>query len=460
MQGDDEVLRTATSKAIRRIVPFTMLMFVLSFLDRVNVGFAKQGLQRDAGIGDYAFAMGLSLFFIGYALFETPSNLVMHRVGARRWMARIMVTWGLVSAAMMFVNSTPLFYGLRFLLGVAEAGFFPGVALYFTLWFPARVRAQALGLFYFGLCLAFVIGGPVSGALLELEGVAGLHGWQWLFLVEGLLASLVGVIAFWYLTDRPADAAWLTAPQRRALKAELDREEGTKEHGAAHGPGRSLLAVLLDPRVLYCSLVFFISQIGLYGVVFYLPAQISQIMGRGIGFAVGSMSAVPWVCALLACATVPRWSDRTGERRLTATACIAVGTAGILLAADVLGPWAGFAGLCLAAAGIVSLQPIYFTFPMAYLGGRDAAAGLGIITSLGALGGFVAPNLRVWAEHAFNAPAAGLYAICAISALNVVLIYCFPLLGLDAGKGRQPVAASAPINPAGQSTADAVLLRP
>jgi len=146
MQGDDEVLRTATSKAIRRIVPFTMLMFVLFFLDRVNVGFAKQGLQRDAGIGDYAFAMGLSLFFIGYALFETPSNLVMHRVGARRWMTRIMVAWGLVSAAMMFINSTPLFYGLRFLLGVAEAGFFPGVALYFTLWFPARVRAQALGL--------------------------------------------------------------------------------------------------------------------------------------------------------------------------------------------------------------------------------------------------------------------------------------------------------------------------
>lgn len=238
--------------------------------------------------------------------------------------------------------------------------------------------------------------------------------------------------------------------QGRASEAELAREEAAKGHGSAHGSTRGLLAVLADPRVLYCSLVFFISQIGLYGVLFYLPAQISQIMGRGIGFAVGSMSAVPWVCAFIACATVPRWSDRSGERRLTATACIAVGAGGILLAAGALGPWAGFIGLCLAAAGIVSLQPIYFAFPTAYLGGREAAAGLGIITSLRALGGFVAPNLRVWAEQAFGSPAAGLYAIFAVTALNVVLIYCFPLVGLDAGSGRR-LAARPP--------GDAALLR-
>ncbi len=201
--------------------------------------------------------------------------------------------------------------------------------------------------------------------------------------------------------------------------------------------------MLLDPKVLYCSLIFFISQIGLYGVTFYLPAQISQIMGRNIGLAVGSMSAVPWICAFVACAIIPRWSDRTGERRLTATACITVGALVILLAAGVLGPWAGFAGLCLAAAGIVSLQPIYFTFPMAYLGGRDAAAGLGIITSLGALGGFVAPNLRVWAEHYFNSPAAGLHVVCAMTALNVLLILCFPVTGLDGGSGRRRPAVSA-----------------
>ncbi len=451
MQDEQEILRGATAKAIRRIVPFTTLMFVLSFLDRVNVGFAKQGVQRDIGISDAAFALGLGLFFIGYALFETPSNLSMYRIGARRWMSRIMVTWGLVSAAMVFVRNTEVFYGLRFLLGVAEAGFFPGVALYFTFWFPARVRAQALGMFYFGLCLSFVLGGPISGALLDLEGVGGLHGWQWLFLVEGLLASMVGVVAYWWLTDRPADAAWLTVLQRRALEAELAREEDAKGHGPAHGPARGLVAVLTDPKVLYCSLVFFISQVGLYGVLFYLPAQVSQIMGRGIGFAVGSMSAVPWACALIACATVPRWSDRRGERRLTATACIAVGAGGILLAAGVFGPWVGFVGLCFAAAGIVSLQPIYFAFPTACLGGREAAAGLGIITSLGALGGFVAPNLRVWAEQAFGSPAAGLYAIFAVTALNVVLIYCFPLVGLDAGSGRRLAAA-----PPG----DAVLLRP
>ena len=437
MQADEDTLRCATSKAIRRIVPFTTLMFVLSFLDRVNVGFAKQGLQRDTGIGDASFALGLGLFFIGYALFETPSNLVMHRVGARRWMARIMITWGLVSAAMMFAHTERAFYALRFLLGVAEAGFFPGVALYFTYWFPARVRAQALGMFYFGLCLAFVVGGPVSGALLELEGTAGLHGWQWLFLVEGLLASAVGGVALFYLTDRPADATWLTIPQRRALEAELEREEDLKGSAGAYRLGRSLVAVLFDPRQLYCSLVFFISQIALYGVLFYLPAQIAQIMGRNIGFAVGSMSALPWVCAFAACATIPRWSDKTGERRLMATGCITVGAVGILLAAGEFGPWVGFAGLCLAASGIIALQPIYFTFPMAYLSGRDAAAGLGIITSLGALGGFVAPNLRVWAEHAFDSPGAGLYAICGVTVLNIVLIFCFPLVGLHGGAGRR-----------------------
>ncbi len=452
MVPNEDVLRSATSKAIRRIVPFTMLMFVLSFLDRVNVGFAKQGLQRDTGMGDYAFALGLSLFFIGYALFEAPSNLIMFRVGARRWMARIMVTWGLVSAATMFVHSTPLFYGLRFLLGVAEAGFFPGVVLYFTFWFPARVRAHALGLFYLGLCLSFVIGGPVSGALLELEGVAGLHGWQWLFLVEGLLASGVGVAALWLLTDRPADAAWLTPAERQALEAELEREDGIKEHRAGHRSGRSVLAVLGDSRVLYCSLIFFVSQVGLYGVLFYLPAQVSQIMGRSIGLAVGSMSALPWVCAFIACALIPRWSDRSGERRLTATGCIAVGAAGILLAGGVFGPWVGFAGLCLAAAGLVTLQPLYFTFPVAYFGGRDAATGLGLITSLGALGGFVAPNLRVWAEHAWGTPDAGLYAVGAVTAVNVLLIFCLPYLGLDAGRRQQTATMGQPASPTGAAT--------
>ncbi len=454
---DDSVLRSATTKAIRRIVPFTMLMFVLSFLDRVNVGFAKQGLQRDTGMGDYAFALGLSLFFIGYALFEAPSNLIMFRVGARRWMARIMVSWGLVSATTMFVQGTTLFYGLRFLLGVAEAGFFPGVVLYFTFWFPARIRAHALGLFYLGLCLSFVIGGPVSGALLDLEGFGGLHGWQWLFLVEGLLASAVGVVAFWVLTDRPADAAWLTPAERQALEGELEREDGLKKRDAAHGSGRSLLTVLADERVLYCSLIFFISQVGLYGVLFYLPAQVSQIMGQGIGLAVGSVSALPWLFAFVACVVVPRWSDRSGERRLTATACIAVGTAGIMLAGGAFGPWAGFAGLCMAATGIVALQPLYFTFPVAYFSGRDAAAGLGLITSLGALGGFVAPNLRIWAEYTWGTPQAGLYAVGAVTGLNIALIFCLPYLGLDAGRGNQATAIEGqPASPAD----NAQLLRP
>jgi MFS family permease len=196
MQQDHAMLGEATRRALRHILPFVLLMYILAFLDRVNVGFAKEAFQTDTGIGNAAFAMGAGLFFIGYALFETPSNIVMHRIGAKLWMARIMVTWGVISTGMAWAHDIHTFYVLRFLLGVAEAGFFPGMMLYFTYWFPQASRGKVVGIFYFGPCLAFIFGSPLSGALLELDGLAGLHGWQWLFVTEGCLASVVGVVAF------------------------------------------------------------------------------------------------------------------------------------------------------------------------------------------------------------------------------------------------------------------------
>ncbi|HEY4805118.1 MAG TPA: MFS transporter, partial [Paraburkholderia sp.] len=246
----------AGRKAMRRLLPFLLLMYVLAFLDRANIGFAQKALQHDTGLSDAAFAFGAGVFFVGYALFEVPSNLALHRVGARIWMCRIMVTWGLISAAMAWVQSPASFYVLRFLLGVAEAGFFPGIIYYLTQWFPQSSRARAIGVFYFGAPLAFIFGGPLSGLLIDMHGTFGLAGWKWLFLVEGSLASAVGVWAYWYLVDKPEDARWLTPDERRALTSaiKLDAREA-----ATHGP-RDALAALLDRRVLAYAGIYALIQ--------------------------------------------------------------------------------------------------------------------------------------------------------------------------------------------------------
>ena len=305
------LLDSTVAKVTRRLLPFLLLMYVLSFLDRANIGFAKKAFQLDTGLSDAAYAFGAGVFFLSYAVFEVPSNLIMHKVGARIWMCRIMVTWGLISAAMMFAHSETTFYVLRFLLGAAEAGFFPGVILYLTYWIPAYSRGRVMGLFYFGAPIAFIFGGPLSGLLLELEGVGGLTGWQWMFLVEGLLASVVGVWAYWYLDDRPKDAAWLTAEEKTVLGTAIDAEEEVKH---AHGP-KGLLSALGNPRLLYLCAIYFLIQMSVYGVVFYLPTQVAGLLGTNVGFTVGLVTAIPWICAVAAAYLIPRYSDRTGERR-------------------------------------------------------------------------------------------------------------------------------------------------
>lgn len=283
------------AKVSWRLLPFLLLMYILAFLDRANVGFAKLAFQADTGISDAAFAFGAGVFFVGYALLEVPSNLIMHKVGARIWMCRIMVTWGLLSAAMMFAHNEMTFYVLRFLLGVAEAGFFPGVIYYLTQWFPSASRGKAMGFFYFGAPLAFIFGAPLSGLLLEFDGFAGLHGWQWMFMIEGLMASVVGVWAYWYLDNKPADAKWLSAEERQTLQAAISAEDREEQ---SHG--HNLLAVLLQPTVLYLCVIYLLIQASVYGVVFYLPSQVAGLMGSKVGFMVGLVSAIPWVCALFA----------------------------------------------------------------------------------------------------------------------------------------------------------------
>ena len=375
-------LELAVGKVFRRLLPFLLLMYVLAFLDRANIGFAKKAFQLDTGIGDAAFALGAGIFFIGYALFEIPSNLIMHKVGARVWMCRIMVTWGLVSAALAFAHNETTFYVLRFLLGVAEAGFFPGVILYLTYWFPARVRGRMMGVFYFGAPIAFIAGSPLSGLLLELHGFGGLLGWQWMFLVEGLMASVVGVWAFWFLSNRPVDANWLSDAEKAALVHAIDSEES---HKHAHGP-RGAVAAMSNPRLLYMCSIYFLIQMSVYGVVFYLPSQVAGLLGKKVGFEVGLVTAIPWVCALAAAYLVPRYAERVDAHRGVAAVTLAAAGLGIALSAMAGTPLLALLALCVAAAGFIAVQPLFWTFPTNYLGGRRRCRGAGFGQFPGGLG--------------------------------------------------------------------------
>ncbi|WP_109484251.1 MFS transporter [Paraburkholderia sp. C35] len=406
------------SQVMRRLLPFLLLMYVLAFLDRANIGFAQKALQHDTGISNAAFAFGAGVFFIGYALFEVPSNLLLHRVGARLWMCRIMVTWGLVSAAMSLAHSATTFYALRFLLGIAEAGFFPGVIYYLTRWFPQSARARAVGVFYFGAPLAFMFGSPLSGFLLDLHGAFGLAGWQWLFLIEGGLASVVGVWAFFYLDDRPEDARWLSPEARKTLSATLADDARA---ASAHGP-HNILAALIDRRVLLLSAIYLLIQMSVYGVIFYLPQQVAALMGESVGFKVGMVAAVPWICALALTWFVPRRADATGGHRRWAVTLLVLAGCGIGVSGLAQSPLVALLALCCAASGFIAAQPLFWTFPTRLLTGAAAAGGIALINSLGSLGGFIAPTLRTSAEHAVPSTSAGLLLLGAASLLAALLI--------------------------------------
>jgi MFS family permease len=408
-----QTAESAVKPVLKRLMPFLLLMYVIAFLDRSNVGFAQSQLEIDFGISSAAYAFGAGLFFIGYAVFEVPSNLIMHKVGARWWMARIMVTWGLISGAMMFVNGTAAFYGLRFALGIAEAGFFPGVILYITYWMPKKYANRARGLFYMGLPIANTLGGPLSGALLELDGVWGLTGYQWMFMVEGLLAVVVGFWALWYLTDRPANATWLPQEQREALTQVIASEEmGKSEHGA--------LQALKSGRVWYFALIYFAIQAAVYGLTFFLPKQVSAIVGKSVGFEVGLVTAVPWLTALVAVIIISRYADRTRRYKSLGVILLGASAIGIAGSAATGVPQLALGFLGLAAVGFVSVQPVFWALPSEYLGGTAAAAGIGLINAVGNLGGFLAPNLRAWAESTFHTPRAGLYALAVLPLIGAL----------------------------------------
>ncbi len=387
-----ELADLASRHVFRRLVPFLLLMYVVSFLDRSNVAFAQDEFELNQGISASAYALGAGLFFAGYAIFEIPSNLMLHKVGARWWLARIMVSWGIVSAAFMFVSGPVSFYVLRILLGIAEAGFFPGVILYLTYWVPARHLSRARGIFYMGIALAGIIGNPLSGGLLELDGTAGLAGTQWMFLVEGLVAVVVGVWSYFYLTDRPENADWMDPDQRDALAETIGAEDTAK--GEGEGP-RTVWLSLFNVRVWYFALIYFCIQVAVYGVTFFLPAQVVAITGQTLGFQASLVTAIPWVFGLVSVAFFPGLADRTRRHRLIGSVLLLVTALGIWLSNALSGePFFAITGLSLAAIGFVAVQPILWALPTEYLTGYAAAAGIGLINSFGNLGGFLAPNMR------------------------------------------------------------------
>lgn len=411
-------LNRAIARALKRLGPYLMLLYVVSFLDRANISFAKQALHASVGISEAAYALAAGLFFIGYSLFGFPSNLILHKVGAKIWISLLMVSWGVFSMATMFVRDNTSFYLLRFFLGVTEAGFFPGTILYLTYWYPARVRGQILGLFYLGVPLALMIGGPLSGWLLDIRPWGGLQSWQCMFLVEGAFAVVLGFVSFWFLENKPSDAAWLPADEKGALIALLAAEEKSRR---ASGPAQ-ILPMLRDLHVLRFVLIYALIQMSTYGAIFYLPAEISALLHRPEGFEVGLVSAIPWICALFAVYGLPRWADTLNSHRLFAVITLLTSGAASF-AFPTAGPRVGLIALSIAVSGFIAVQPMFWTFPTGYLADRAAAGGIALIGT-GNLGGFIAPNLKVLADEYFHSPHAGLYVLAGLTVLNAGLIAC------------------------------------
>jgi ACS family tartrate transporter-like MFS transporter len=409
----------ALRKVAWRLIPFMALLYFVAFLDRVNIGFAALTMNADLGLSPRMFGFASGIFFIGYVIFEVPSNIIMERVGARLWIARIMITWGLLSAGTAFVSTPTSLYVLRFLLGVAEAGFFPGMILYLTYWFPAAWRARILSAFMVALPVSNVIGSPVSTALLSVEA-QGLHGWQWMFLIEGIPAVLCGFAVLLFMRDGPAKASWLKDEEKHWLQSELAREH------AAHGTAsHSSLSALRSPRVWFFGLIYFGMLVGMYGFGFWLP-QIVKGLGNLSNFEVGLATALPYAAAALTMFLWGRHSDRTGERTWHIALPAFVGALGLALSAYWGGtPVLALAALCLSAMGCYSALPVFWTLPTSMLVGGAAAAGIALVNSIGNTGGFLGPTLVGYVTDATGSYAAALWTLAAfvgVSGVGVLLL--------------------------------------
>jgi MFS family permease len=400
-----EIEHSVISKFMRHILPLLGLMYLIAYIDRQNIGFAKLQMLGDLGLSEYAYGLGASLFFVGYFLFEVPSNLFLERVGARRWFARIMVSWGIVTILLGYTQNTAMFYVLRFLLGACEAGFFPGVLFLLTIWVPYGHRARMVGWFMIASAIANAIGAPICGILLDLDGMLGLRGWQWVFLATGGPAVLVGIITLFVLPSGPREAKFFTSAEKDWLEQTIAAEDARAAKVSHENP----LSALADARVLLLAFTYVGFPLAAYGLSYWLP---TVVKGFGVSNTVnGLINILPWIVTAWALWWVPRHSEETGEKTLHIIGPILVGTASLILSVIVPGDVVKFALLCVAAAAIFAPQPVFWTLPSSFLRGASAAAGLAAINSVGNLGGFLAQNLVPWVRDVTGSTLAPMFLL-------------------------------------------------
>ena len=409
------LLESVVKKNRARLIPFMLALYVLAFLDRSNIGFAKETYQLDTGLSNEAYALGAGIFFVVYAFLGVPANLLMRKFGARKWIGCTTLLWGILSAAMAWADTEAKFLLVRTLLGAAEAGFFPGMIYLTSQWFPQQNRASIMGLFYMGAPLALTLGSPLSGALLEMHGFLGKPGWFWMFFIEGIPAVIMGIFAWFWLDDTPAKARFLNEEEKKALIAQLQQEQRQTETSSVGTALKSL-------KVWHLALIYGTIQISVYGLMFFLPSQVASLMGSTLGFKESLVAAIPWACSAVGVYYIPRLADKMPARRvLISVICMLAAALGLFVSAW-SGPVLAIAALSLSAIGFLSVQPIFWTFPAQIVSGSALAASIGFCTTMGAFCSFLAPLIRVEVDTFFGNDSAGLVALSLITVCCALLI--------------------------------------
>jgi MFS family permease len=414
----NSALTSAIAKVKRHVLPLFVIMFIVNYIDRVNIGFVRAHMEHDLGIGAAAYGLGAGLFFIGYALFEVPSNILLQKVGARIWLTRIMLTWGLVAAGMAFIQNETHFYILRFLLGVAEAGFFPGVIYYFTRWLPGAERGKAIAIFLSGSAFASLISGPLSGLLLQIEGL-GLHGWQWMYFIEGMFSVGLCVFVWFWLDSRPHDAKWLSREEQDALVKAIDDEQLARE--AATPIKLSLGKLLKDRQIILFCLIYFFIQLTIYAATFWLPSIIKK-MGDLSDVQVGLFNSIPWLLSIVGMYAFASFSAKWKHQQAWVATALLIAAAGMFMSTTG-GPVFAFVAICFAALGFKSASSLFWPIPQAYLDARIAAGVIALINSVGNLGGFVAPTTFGLLEERTGSIQGGLYGLAATSIIAAIIVF-------------------------------------
>jgi len=412
---DNPVLNSAIKKTWRRLMPFMFIMYFVAFIDRVNIGFAKDAFAADINLSNEAYALGAGIFFASYALCGVPANLMMNKLGAKHWLGATTMLWGLLSALTGFVTNEVEFIILRFVLGMAEACFYPGILLLASIFFPNKIRGTAIGIFVLGVPLALTLGSPISGALLELHGLFGKPGWFWMFVLEGLPAAFLGFICFFFLDNKPSEARYLTPEEKDALTTQLALEQKSAS-------ATKVSDALKNFNVWHLALIYGTIQIGVYGLLFFLPSQVADLMGTNLGFKASLVAAIPWAISALGVYYIPRYADKYSNKRVSISIiCMLAAAIGLAISAFA-SPIIAIISLCFCATGFLAIQPVFWTFPPQILTGPALAAGIGFITTIGAFCSFLAPMIRVYADKIMNSHIAGSMTLSLFTILCAIFI--------------------------------------